>query len=83
MKKILLAVVLATLGYYAFPQDIKNSVATVNPEVAPLSGSAAALNTSTTDAKNVSSKAVKNFNKTFKKLTGENPSQFRKQHTLN
>jgi len=87
MKKILLALVLATLGYYAFPQDIKNSVATVNPEVAPLPGGAAIVNAATTDVKNVSSKAVKNFNKTFKNVTDEKwyemPDGDRANFTLN
>jgi len=86
MKKILSALVLVSLGYYAFPQAIKNSVATLNPEVAPLSGSAATVNTPTTDAKNVSSKAVKNFNKTFKNVKDEKwyemPDGYRANFTL-
>jgi len=87
MKKILSALVLAAVGYYAFPQNMKNSVATVNPAVAPLSGGAATANEPTTDQKNVSSKAIKNFNKTFKNVTDEKwyemPDGYRANFTLN
>lgn len=71
MKKILSTLLLAIVGYYAFPQNVKNSVATLNPGVAPLSGSAATANAPTTEAKNVSSKAIKHFNKTFKNVADE------------
>jgi len=85
MKKILSVLVLAIVGYYAFPQEVKNSVATVNPGVAPLSGSAATANEPTTEAKNVSSKAMKNFNKAFKDVTDEKwyemPDGFRANFT--
>jgi len=87
MKKILSALLLAMVGFYAFPQTMKNSVATVNPEVTSLSGSAATANAPTTDPKNVSSKAIKNFNKTFKNVTDEKwyemPDGYRANFTLN
>jgi hypothetical protein len=86
MKKILSVLVLAIVGYYAFPQEVKNSVATVNPGGAPLSGSAATANEPTTEAKNVSSKAMKNFNKAFKNVTDEKwyemPDGYRANFTL-
>jgi len=65
MKKILSSLVFLMLGYCAFPQSLKNSVPSENPEVSP----AVSVSESTSPA--AMSKAVKNFEKTFKNVTGE------------
>ena len=71
MKKIFLALTLI-LGYGAFSQTIKNSVTSSNPEVSP----AVAINTSSDNTSpvlsgSISTKAVRNFKKSFKNATEE------------
>jgi len=65
MKKILSALLLIMFGYGAFPQSLKNSVPSENPEVSP------AVSVSENTAPAAMSKAVRNFEKTFKNVTGE------------
>jgi len=65
MKKILSALVLLILGNCAFPQSLKNSVPSENPEVSP------AVLVSENTASASMSKAVKNFEKTFKNVADE------------
>ena len=71
MKKIFLVLTLMIFGYGAFSQTIKNSASSANPEVSP-----AVLNTGNDNASNapsvsISSKALKNFKKSFKSATDE------------
>jgi hypothetical protein len=63
MKKILSALVLLIIGNCAFPQSLKNSVPSENPEVSP------AVSVSENTAPAAMSKAVRNFNKIFKNVT--------------
>ena len=65
MKKILSALVLMIIGNCAFPQSLKNSVASENPEVSP------AVSVSENTAPAVMSKAVRNFKKIFKNVSNE------------
>jgi hypothetical protein len=65
MKKILSALILIMFGYGAFPQSLKNSVPSENPEVSP------AVSVSENTAPVAMSKAVKKFEKTFKNVTCE------------
>jgi hypothetical protein len=65
MKKILSALVLLIIGNCAFPQSLKNSVPSENPEVSP------AVLVSEKTAPASMSKAVRNFEKTFKNVTDE------------
>jgi len=65
MKKILSALVLLIIGTCAFPQSLKNSVPAENPEVSP------AVLVSENTAPASMSKAVRNFEKTFKNVAGE------------
>jgi len=73
MKKILSALVLLTTGYYAFPQNLKSSLISGNPEISVSPAvSKTAEPTSTTYLNNISIKAVRDFKKTFKNITNEN-----------
>ncbi len=65
MKKILSALVLLIIGNCAFPQSLKNSVPSENPEVSP------AVLVSENTAPASMSKAVRNFDKTFKNVIDE------------
>jgi hypothetical protein len=65
MKKILSALVLLIIGNCAFPQSLKNSVPSENPEVSP------AVSVSENTAPAAMNKAVRNFRKTFKNVSNE------------
>jgi hypothetical protein len=81
MKKILSSLVFLTLGYCAFPQTLKNSVSSANPEVSGAIPVGESINPAT-----VNIKAVRNFEKTFKNVTDEKwyemPDGFRVTFTL-
>jgi len=65
MKKILSALILIMFGCSAFPQSLKNIVPSENPEVSP------AVSVSENTAPAAMSKAVRNFENTFRNVTGE------------
>jgi hypothetical protein len=65
MKKILSALVLLIIGNCAFPQSLRNSIPSENPEVSP------AVLVSENIAPASMSKAVRNFDKTFKNVIDE------------
>ncbi len=65
MKKILSALVVLAIGTCAFPQTLKNSVPSENPEVSP------AVSVSENTAPAAMTKAVRNFNKIFKNVSDE------------
>ena len=80
MKKILSALVLITIGHFALPQSLKNSVASGNPEVTTVAEPA-------TIPTYVSTKAVRSFKKAFKTVNDEKwyemPDGYRANFTLN
>ena len=81
MKKILSALVLLVIGICAFPQSIKNSITSENPEVSP------AVSVSEDNASAAMSKAIRSFKKTFKNVAGEKwyemPDGYRANFTAN
>jgi Putative beta-lactamase-inhibitor-like, PepSY-like len=81
MKKILTALVLLIIGNCAFPQSLKNSAPSENPEVSP------GVTVSETTAPAAMNKAVRNFKKTFKSITDqkwyEMPDGYRVNFTTN